>query len=144
MAEEVSSAEIGYGAFIDISTDGGSTWDSAGQISGDITPPSDTVDIVEASHSQSPGRVKEFLTAFSDPGECSYPIHFNPNGEVDQLYRAVRAAGDRVKVRITFGTTPAVTWAFDGLLTGYAPTVPMADRMTAQVTWKVTSSSVIA
>lgn len=141
MAEEVTTAEIGFGAQVDISTDNGATWNSGGQVNGDITPPSATVDIVEASHMQSPGRIKEFITAFSDPGECSYPIHFNANSAIDQRYLAIRAAGARVKVRLTFGN--AVVWAFDALLTGYVPTIPMADRQTAQVTWKVTGSTVV-
>ena len=141
MAEEATTAEIGFGAAVDLSTDGGSTWDSGGQISGDITPPSATVDVVEASHMQSPGRIKEFITAMSDPGECSYPIHFNPSSDVDDRYLAIRAAGDRVKVRITFGN--GAIWTFDALLTGYAPSVPIADRQTAQVTWKVTGSTVV-
>lgn len=142
MAEEVTTAEIGYGAAVEISTDDGATWDSGGQVSGEITPPSATVDIIEATHMQSPGRIKEFITGLSDPGECSYPIHFNASSDVDDLYLAIRAAGDRVKVRITFGN--AAVWTFDALLTGYAPTVPLNDRQTAQVTWKVTGSTVVS
>lgn len=142
MAEEETTAEIGYGSQIDISTDDGATWDSGGQISGDITPPNDTVDIVEATHMQSPDGVKEFVLGLSDPGECSYPIHFNANSDVDARYRAIKAARERVKVRITFPN--AATWTFSALLTGYAPAIPIADRQTAQVTWKVTSSTVVA
>ena len=142
MAEEETSAELGFGAFVDISTDGGATWDSAGQISGDITPPSAAVDIVEASHSQSPGRVKEFITGMTDPGTCSFPIHFNPNSEVDQLYRAIRLAGDRVTVRLTYGN--GVTEKFGALLTSYQPAIPINDRQTAQVEWKVTGLTEVA
>jgi hypothetical protein len=141
MAEEVTTAEIGYGAVIDLSTDDGSTWDSGGQVAGDITPPSATVDVIEASHMQSPGRIKEYITGMSDPGECSYPIHFNAGSAIDDRYLAIRAAGERVKVRITFGN--AAIWTFDALLTGYAPQVPINDRQTAQVTWKVTGSTVV-
>ena len=142
MDEEPTSAELGYGAYIDISTDNGSTWASAGQISGDITPPSATVDTHDASHSQSPGRVKEFITGFSDPGNCAYPIHFNPNSPVDQLYRSIRLAGARVLVRLTYGN--GVSETFAALLTGYQPTVPINGRQTAQVEWKVTGMSEIA
>ena len=140
MAEE-TTAEIGYGSLVEISTDDGATYLSAGQVAGDITPPNDTVDIVEATHMQSPDGIKEFVLGLSDPGECSYPIHFNASSTTDALYRSIKAARERVKVRITFPN--AATWTFSALLTGYAPAVPIADRQTAQVTWKVTGSTVV-
>ncbi len=139
--QEETSAEIGYGSAIDISQDGGATWASAGQISGDITPPSSTIDTVDATHMASPDFNKEFILGLSDPGQCSYPIHFNANSDVDQLYQGVRAARTRVKVRITFPN--ATTWIFTGLLTGYVPAIPIADRQTATVTWKVSGSTVV-
>lgn len=142
MAEEVSTAELGYGAMIELSIDDGANWSSGGQVSGDISPPSATVDTHDASHSQSPGRVKEFITGFSDPGECTYPVHFNPNSAVDQLYQSIRLAGERIKVRLTFGN--GVKWTFAALLTGYVPAIPINDRQTAQVTWKVTGSTVVS
>ena len=141
MAEEESTAALGYGTQVEISTDDGATWDGGGQVSGDITPPSDTLDIIEATHMQSPDGNKEFIVGLSDPGECSYPIHFNASSAVDALYRAVKAARERVKVRITFPN--AVTWTFSALLTGYAPAIPINDRQTAQITWKVTGSTVV-
>lgn len=140
--EQETTAELGYGSAVDISQDDGATWDSAGQVSGDITPPSATIDTVDATHMASPNFDKEFILGLNDPGTCSYPIHFNANGAVDQLYQAVRAARARVKVRITFPN--ATTWTFTGLLTSYAPAIPIADRQTAQVSWKVSGSTVVA
>ena len=140
MAEE-TTAELGYGSLVEISTDDGATYASAGQVSGDITPPSDTLDIIDATHMQSPDGNKELIVGLSDPGNCSYPIHFNASSAVDALYRAIKAARERVKVRITFPN--AVTWTFSALLMTYAPAIPINDRQTAEVSWKVTGSTVV-
>lgn len=142
MAEAETSAEIGYGTSIDVSRDDGVTWLSGGQISGDITPPSEQIDTPDATHMESPDSNKEFIIGLADPGTCSYPIHFNASGTVDHMYQAVRAARERVKVRITFPND--ATWTFTALLTNYAPAIPINDRQTAQVTWKVSGSTVVS
>jgi hypothetical protein len=141
MAEE-TTAELGYGSLVEISTDDGATYASGGQVSGDITPPNAQIDTVDATHMQSPNGDKEYILGLNDPGQCSYPIHFNASSTVDALYRSVKAARARVKVRITFPN--AATWTFTALLTGYAPAIPIADRQTAEVTWKVSGSTVVA
>jgi hypothetical protein len=138
MAE--TEASIGYGSKIEISQDGGSTWQPGGEVN-DITPPSNSVDLVEATHTQSPNADKEYILGLNDPGECSFMLNFVPGSTADQMYQAVKAARERVKVRITYPNL--VTWTFSGLLTAYKPSIPTADKMTATVTFKVSGSTVV-
>jgi hypothetical protein len=138
MAE--TEATIGYGSLIEISQDDGSTWQPGGEVN-DITPPSNTVDLVEATHMQSPNGDKEFILGLNDPGECSFTLNFVPGSTADTMYLAVKAARLKVKVRITFPND--VTWTFTGLLTAYNATIPTADKMTATVTFKVSGSTVV-
>jgi hypothetical protein len=93
MAE--TEATIGYGSLIEISQDDGSTWQPGGEVN-DITPPSNTVDLVEATHMQSPNGDKEFILGLNDPGECSFTLNFVPGSTADTMYLAVKAA--RLKV----------------------------------------------
>jgi hypothetical protein len=137
MAE--TEVTIGYDSKIEVSQDDGATWQDGGEVN-DITPPSNTVDIVDATHMQSPNGDKEFILGLNDPGECSFTLNFVPGSTADDMYLAVKAARERVKVRITYPND--VTWTFSGLLTAYQPAVPTADKMTATVTFKVTSSVV--
>lgn len=139
MAE--TEALIGYGSLIEISQDNGATWVNGGEVN-DITPPTNTVDLVEATHMQSPNGDKEFILGLNDPGECSFTLNFVPGSTADVMYQAVKAARDRVKVRITFPN--AVKWTFSGLLTAYQPAIPTADKMTATVTFKVSGSTVVS
>lgn len=136
-----TEASIGYGSFFHVSQDAGATWIEIAEVY-DITPPSDTVDVIDATHMQSPNRTREFISGLSDPGEASFEMNFVPGSPSDVKIREIRTAGDRVKCRITFPNS--VTWTFDGLLTGYEPAVPNDDKMTATVAWKVTGSYVSA
>lgn len=142
MAE--TAARIGYGAKFELSTDGGTTFEELAEVY-DITPPSDSVDVIDATHMQSPDATREFILGLRDPGECSMEMNFIPGNDADTTLQAVRSARERITCRITFptqGTEVAVTWTFSAILTGYEPAMPNEDKMTATVTFKVTGSYV--
>lgn len=134
-----TAASIGYGSLLEISTDGGSNWDEIAEVFS-ITPPSSSVDIVDVTHMQSPGRDREFILGLNDPGEASMELNFVPGSDTDALLLEIKGAYAPVKCRITWPN--AVAWTFDGLLTGYEPSAPNDDKMTATVTFKVTGSVV--
>lgn len=134
-----TAASIGYGSLLEISTDGGSTWNEIAEVFS-ITPPSSAVDIIDVTHMQSVGRDREFILGLNDPGEASMELNFVPGSETDDLLLQIKAAYAPVKCRITWPNS--VVWTFDGLLTGYEPSAPNDDKMTATVTFKVTGSVV--
>lgn len=132
-----TQASIGYGSKFEISADGGTTYTEVAEVF-DITPPSDSVDVIDATHMQSPNGNREFILGLNDPGECSFEMNFVPGSDADLLIQATKNARERVTCRMTFPN--GVTWTFSGLLTGYEPAVPTDDKMTATVTFKVTGS----
>lgn len=138
MAE--TEAMIGYGSKFAIG-DGASpeTFDDVAEVF-NITPPSDNIDVIDATHMQSPDATREFILGLRDPGECSFEINFIPGGDGDTAIQDWRDARERRTCRVTYPN--GVTWTFSGLLTGYEPTAPTDDKMTATVTIKVTSSYV--
>ena len=135
-----TEASIGYGSLFDISRDGGDTWLSLGEVF-DITPPSAAVDVIDATHMASPNRTREFIAGLTDPGDASFSQNFVPGSAADVTIREIRTSGERVICRITYPN--ASVWKFDGFLTGYVPAVPTDDKMTAEVTFKVTGSTVV-
>jgi hypothetical protein len=139
MAE--SNAIIGYGTLFAIGNGATPTevFQTLAEVR-DLTPPSDTLDVIETTHMTSPNRIKEFAAGLLDPGECSFTIHFLPGEADDDLIQALRGGAKR-NFRITFpaiGANPRVTWTFRGFLVGYEPDVPTNEVMTAQVRIKVT------
>lgn len=137
MAE--TQASLGYGSVFAVSTDDGATYVDLAEIS-DITPPSSTIDMVDATHTQSPNADREFIIGLNDPGEASFEMNFIPGSAADLKIQTIKAARARVKCRITFPN--GVTWTFSGLLMTYEPAVPTDDKMTASVSWKVSGSTV--
>lgn len=135
----MADAIIGYNARFAISRDGGVNYTQLAEVS-NITPPSDTLDVIDVTHMASPNRTREFIAGLSDPGECSFEMNFIPGSQSDVLLQEVVKAGAVVKARITFPNS--VTWTFDAIATGYEPAIPVDDRMTATVTFKVTGSYV--
>lgn len=131
----MTDARIGYGSLFEVSTDGGTVWVALAEVM-EISPPSDDIDIVDATHMQSPNATREFIIGLTDPGECSLEMNFIPGGNGDAKIQAIRAARVPVKCRITFSN--AAKWTFDAILTGYEPAAPNEDKMTATVTFKVT------
>ena len=140
MEEREATAEIGYGTTFGMG-DGAvnEAFDLIAELI-DIAPPSDAVDVIEKTHMGSPGKNKEFGPGLNDGGECSFGIHFLPGVGDDARIQAVRTARKVGNYRITFPN--GANWTFRGFLTAYEPSVPLDDRMTAQVTFKVSGSYV--
>jgi hypothetical protein len=137
-----TEATIGYGSIFGIGDAASPEVFTALAEVSNITPPSDTVDTIDATHMASPNRTREFIQGLIDPGECSFDLNFIPGNSADDAIQAWKAAGGRKNCRITFPNS--VTWTFAALLTGYEPAVPVDDKMTATVTLKVTGSYVTA
>lgn len=135
----MTQASIGYGSFFHISQDSGSTWIEIAEVF-DITPPSSTVDQIDATHMQSPNRNREFIAGLSDPGSASFEMNFVPGSPSDLKIQEIRGTGEQVLCRVTFPNS--VAWQFTGQIESYEPAIPTDDKMTASVSFKVSGSTV--
>jgi len=108
----------------------------------EVTPPSFTVDQVEATHMASPDRTREYIPTLTDPGTASAVMNFVPGSATDTLILGLRTSGATVPMRITYPNNETVT--FDGFIAAYTPNVPLDDRMTAEVQIKVTGAVVVS
>lgn len=130
---------IGYGSLSELSTDGGSIWASLGQVTS-LTPPALAVDAIDVTHMQTTSGTREFIPGLMDPGECSMEMNFLPGSASEALILSVLRT--KVKLRNTY--PGGETSTFDAIITGYAPAVPMDDKMTATLTVKVSGVAVNA
>lgn len=106
-----------------------------------VTPPEISVDQVDATHFKSPGRSREYIPALSDNGTAQAEMNFVPNSATDSRLEALKASGTVLAMRITYPN--GVTVTFDGFVVSYAKNIPVDDRMTATVGFKVTGNVVI-
>jgi Lambda phage tail tube protein, TTP len=137
-----SEADIGYGSKFAIESDNSpNVYTELAEIF-NITPPSMTVDQIDVTHMQSPLRRREFVGGLIDPGECSFEMNYVPGSVSDvrlnELLDLPVGESRRRSCRITYPN--AVTHTFDAELTGYEPTIPTDDKMSATVTFKVTGA----
>lgn len=139
-----TQAKIGYGGKFAIQSD-----DSPGEYNAleevkSITPPTSEVDMLDATHMQSPNRRREYVSGLIEPGECSFEMNYVPGSISDQrlneLLDLPASESRRRSCRITFPN--GVTHTFDAELQTYEPNMAFDDIMMATVTFKVTGSVV--
>ena len=141
-AEAVSQASIGYGSHFHIfqTEDSPMDWLDLGEVTS-ITPPSATTDIIDVTHMQSPGGRREFVPGLIDPGECSFDMNYIPGSAGDTYLLGLLDLAPALRKRRCKIIYPnQVADVFEALIQTYAPTVPVDDKMTATVTFKVTGT----
>jgi predicted secreted protein len=138
----MADARIGYGTIYEI-WDASLTTPAFVEIAEviEITPGEATSDRIEATHMQSPGRRREYITGLIDSGEATLQINWVPGSDTDVLLRDLFTSGDVVQHRITFaGDAPRTTLTYDGSITGFSKALPIDDRMTATITVAVSGA----
>ncbi len=134
-----TNADIGYDTKFEIEVD--NTFTALAEVF-EVTPPEIAVDQVEVTHFKSPNRSREYIPALSDNGTASASMNYVPNSATDQLIDTLLGSGDVAKMRITYPNDATVT--FDAFVSGYSKSIPVADRMTAEVQFKVTGDVTLA
>lgn len=133
-----TTAGIGFGCILQ-RDDGGSptTYSDIGEVidPGSLNMSRDTVD---ATHTQSGGRYREFISALRDAGEFTTTIALVPGGTAHANLISDFENDTAVAYRFAFNDTPQTRWYFNAFVTSLAETAPLDDRMTVAVTLKIT------
>ena len=103
-----------------------------------ITLPALARDAVDATHTESTGRWREFIPGLKDGGEVTVEMNFVSGSVSDALIRAQFASDDLSQVRISTPESPAAdVLTFNAVVTGYEVEGPIDDKMMATMTLKV-------
>lgn len=127
---------IGYGSTVRVgrSVGGGTPTFTALAFVGDLEMPDETIDKIDVTHMQSPGRRKQFITGLIDGGEIGIPMNYIPESPTDNLLNEIKASGEDVILEITL-TSTGTPEKYGAILIGYARTAPVNDKMTATATF---------
>lgn len=101
----------------------------------DVTPPAVARDPVETTDMESPDRWREYIGGGKDAGELSFEITFDPGSAETTQFMGDLNDDEANYYFIVF--PDASEWGFLALLTGFEPGVPVLDKMTATVTYKL-------
>ena len=137
-----TEASIGYGTLFQKRTSTGpDVWTTLAERV-NITPPSWARDAVDATHSESPNRRREFIPGLVDEGEVTLEMNLIPGSATFALQRGEFSIHESGTYRLVF--TNGDTWTFDGFATGLEPDAPLDDKMTVSMTYKLTGESTYA
>jgi hypothetical protein len=104
-----------------------------------ITPPALARDMVEATHTESPDKWREFIPGLRDAGEVTLELNFLPEGAATTRLLALINSDEPSQSRIRFNdAAPEIDWVFTAFLSAFEPEAPVEDKMTASVTFKLT------
>jgi predicted secreted protein len=139
-----TEAAIGYGRLLAINDTSQSP--AAYVVVGEITAlngPAFAADAIEATHMQSAARFREFVAGLRDAGEISGEINYTPgNAGMDLLLEHL---GEVAQYRITEPSSfsPEATLVSQAILTQFDITGPVAEKMGASFTLKLTGQPTI-
>jgi predicted secreted protein len=97
-------------------------------------------DAVEATHSQSPNRYREFISGLRDGGEVTGTFALEPGADAEDNHKKLVDDFNNdnlIEYRLLFPNAEATAWRFDGFITNIEHAEPIDDRMTVAVTFKI-------
>lgn len=98
-----------------------------------IGGPSISRETIDVTAHDSPNGYMQFLGGLKDPGEVTCDANYDPAVH-DALVDDLEVQG--INYRITW--PDGSTCTFPAILTGFEPTAPHDDKLSASLTWKVT------
>ena len=130
-----TAAKIGFGAAFGIKS--GSTYTAVAEVVS-IEGPSFAREAVDATHLGSADGYREYIAGLMDGGEVSIEMNYIPSAS-DTIVAALQA-NTMGSFQITFSS--GIRFQFDAVVTAYSVTTPLADKMTASATFKVSGKPV--
>ena len=103
-----------------------------------ITPPALVRDEFETTAMNGAAFMRTFAPGLIDPGELAMELNWMPNGATEVLFRDLitERPGRLIQVRFRM-VTPNPTCTFRAFLRERSPSVPMEDKMTCSVTFRL-------
>lgn len=102
----------------------------------DIVGPGLTRSFYDVTHLGSSGGYREFISGFRDGGEYTFTLNFT-RAEYE-LIKADYDSDDSVNYKVVLPDTDATTLEFAGFVTALPMTIPFDDKVTVNVTIKIT------
>lgn len=126
---------------------GGSSYTDIGQIF-EITPPGISRTSIDVSEHDNTDAWMEFIKGMKDPGELTFGVVYDPALGTHDATTGILSDWDEDSTipnwRVTFPDAGATVWTFPGFQTNTSPGTPLDDKMTMNVTVKVSSKPTLA
>lgn len=109
-----------------------------------ISGPDESLELIDATHMESPGSRREFIPSLLDSGEITLDLNFlpsdaNQNGLREDLNNRVRR-----NFQIVWTDDEETTYSFAGYVTSHSKTAQIDDKLSASVTIKITGDITVS
>lgn len=112
-----------------------------------ISGPGFSLDTIDGTAHDSPGAVEEVIPSIIRTGELTLDINYDPNDPThdaaDGLLSTMFARSLR-NYQLAFPTSPEVVWTFAAYVTGFEPSAPYDDKLSASVTLRISGAPTLA
>jgi hypothetical protein len=118
-------------------TDGTEVFTTVAEVTG-IGGPGGSLELIDATHMESPNAFREYIASLCDSGELSLDFNFLPGNTGQRGIRTDMVNRVRRNWQLVWTDSPATTWAFGAFVTGFEPSAAIDDKLSASATLKVT------
>lgn len=133
-----TQAAIGFGTLFKVLTSTDPVvYTTVGQQTA-VKPYGISVDSIDASHEESDGKWREFISGLKDAGEASFDIHYVPGGAAEALLLSL--LGTTQVCRTVFPNGARVD--YKGFITGMDADSPLDDKMVVSITVKLSGEMI--
>lgn len=101
---------------------------------GDIEGPGFSTTTFDASSHSSPNALMEKAAGLIDAGDITLPINWFPGETTHQQLIDDLFAREIVNYQIVWPDLANTTWTIPGIVTGFSPSAPINDKLSAEVT----------
>jgi predicted secreted protein len=113
-----------------------------------ISGPGLSLDVEDVTSMDSTGAWEEVVGTILRSGEISVDLVFDPNAATHKYASGAlvydMVARTATTYSVVFPSTPAVTWSFSALVTGWEPSAPVDGALTATAKLKPTGAVTLA
>jgi len=134
-----STAVFAHGTLLKMH-DGTSTYTTVLEVT-DISGPNLSIDAVEVTSHDSASKFREFIAGLRDAGEVSFSVNWQPaattHGNTSGLLYVAKNGLTRLW-QLIFSDSGTTTYEFYAFITDFSPSAPIDDKLSADITLKLT------
>lgn len=114
----------------------------------ELNPPEQSAEELDMTAHDSGGAYREIVPSFLSAGKVTLTINWDPNATTHKNgaggLRKLFADRTKSSFAIEYPVTPVAHDIFDAYVTGFQPSAPFDDKLTAQVTLSVSGAPTLA
>ena len=103
-----------------------------------LSGPSEGLEVIDATHMESPSSYREYLPSLLDSGEITFDLNFLPAVAAQTGVRTDMLNRTKRNWQIVFTDSGTTTYSFAGFVTAFEPSAQIDDKLSASATIKVT------